>query len=182
MRVIVAILLAMTLAAPAMAGDFEEGLQAYDAQNYPTAYMRWLSAAVHGNPAAQYNLALLCLDGKGVERNYVHALAWLNMAAASLPAGDKRNEVFKLRDQVSANLTPDEIKRSTELWRQWEKEHKQVREQSAKEKGSGVAATSGGKEPIKVQSMPTPEKAEPLPGQKTMPDPATDKNRPPKAK
>ena len=64
----IAILLAflMTLSAPVVAQDFEKGLAAYDAGDYATALQEWKPLTEARNKAAQYNLALMYNNGRGV--------------------------------------------------------------------------------------------------------------------
>jgi TPR repeat protein len=61
--------------------DFAAGVAAYKQQDYATALKEWQPLADSGSYDAQYNIALLYLDGKGVARNYDEALKWLERAA-----------------------------------------------------------------------------------------------------
>lgn len=154
-RSLAAIALTLSFAGPAMAGDFEEGLEAYDKGSYVNATMSWIPAAVHGNALAQFNLGVMCLEGKGTNPNPIHGLAWISLAADNLPEGDNRKTAVELRDKVTASLKPDEIKQANDLKKQWDKDHKEVQRRAA--------GGSGG--------MQTPTAAAPLPGQLTMPEP-----------
>jgi TPR repeat protein len=95
-------------AAPAPA-DFAAGVAAYQKQDYAAAAKEWQPLAESGSFDAQYNLALLYLDGKGVARNYDEAVKWLERAANQgqveaqhdLGASYAKGEIVK-RDYVQA--------------------------------------------------------------------------------
>src|SRR5579884_784760 len=68
------------LAVPALA-DFAAGTAAYDKGDFTTAAKEWQAEADKGNAAAQFNLGMLYLDGKGVPQDYNEAAVWLRRAA-----------------------------------------------------------------------------------------------------
>lgn len=70
----------LVVAAP-MAADFAAGLAAYQKQDYAGALKEWQPLADGGSPDAQYNVALLYLDGRGVPQNYEQAAKWFERAA-----------------------------------------------------------------------------------------------------
>jgi len=49
------------------AGDFEKGIEAYNAEHYKESLRLWESAANEGNAEAQSFLGLLYMEGKGVQ-------------------------------------------------------------------------------------------------------------------
>jgi hypothetical protein len=153
-RFLAALALTLSLAAPAVAGDFEDGLEAFDKGSYVNATMSWIPEAVHGNGLAQFNLGVMCLEGKGTHPNPIHGLAWVSLAVDNLPEGENRATAVALRDKLSATLPPEEVKQANELKQQWEKEHKEVQRREA----AGLP-------------METPLEATPLPGQVSMPAP-----------
>ena len=140
------------LAAPTPGGEFEAGLAAYDKGDYITAFMMWIPAAVHGNAVAQFNIGVMTLEGKGSPPNPVQGLAWILMAVENMPDGENRKVAMALRDKVTAILTPEEIKKAENLKQQWDKEHKQALKMEA--------------EPPSIQETLKPG---PLSGQTTMP-------------
>jgi uncharacterized protein len=71
---------AILIAVPAFA-DFNAAVDAYKKGDYVTAAKEWRTLADQGNPAAQYNLALLYLDGHGVPQSYEEAVNWFRRAA-----------------------------------------------------------------------------------------------------
>ncbi len=76
---LVAILLAvsMTLSSPVAAQDLQKGFSAYQAGDYATALQEWTPLAEQGNATAQYNLALMYGNGRGVPQDYAEAVKWL---------------------------------------------------------------------------------------------------------
>ena len=67
-------------AVPAWA-DFQAGLDAYKKGDYVAAAKEWQPLAEQGDPVAQYNLALLYLDGHGVPESLAEAVNWFRRAA-----------------------------------------------------------------------------------------------------
>lgn len=65
----------------AAAGDFAAGLAAYEKGDYATAVKEWQPLAEDGEAAAQFNLALLYHDGRGVPQDYRSAFRWFERAA-----------------------------------------------------------------------------------------------------
>ena len=70
----------VALALPARA-DFAKGVAAYERKDYPAAAKEWEPDANAGNAAAQFNLGMLYLDGKGVPQDNAEAAVWLRRAA-----------------------------------------------------------------------------------------------------
>jgi TPR repeat protein len=64
-----------------LSADFAAGLAAYNKGDYAGALKEWQPLADGGSPDAQYNVALLYLDGKGVARNYEEAVKWFERGA-----------------------------------------------------------------------------------------------------
>ncbi len=61
--------------APAVArADMKTGIEAYRAGDYETARREFSTLAETGNPNAQFNLAVLYLSGRGVERDLAKAI------------------------------------------------------------------------------------------------------------
>jgi TPR repeat protein len=61
----------------ATAQDFQKGLAAYQAGDFATALQEWKPLAEQGNATAQYNLALMYGNGRGVPQDYAEAVKWL---------------------------------------------------------------------------------------------------------
>lgn len=62
-------------------GPFEQGLAAYDQGRFDLAYSLWLPLAQQGRVAAQFNVANLLEQGKGVAQNPAEAGQWYSKAA-----------------------------------------------------------------------------------------------------
>jgi hypothetical protein len=87
-----ALLIAVMLSpAAAWAQDFNKGSDAYQAEDYPTAFMQWKPLAEAGNAEAQASLGLLYRDGKGVLQDYIQALNWFRKAAGKSHASGQTN-------------------------------------------------------------------------------------------
>jgi TPR repeat protein len=97
-------LLALSFSAPAMAGPFEDGVTAYDRNDYSTAMRHWRPLADQGNPAAQSNLALMYFKGQGVSKDLAQAYMW-----ASLSAARGHQEGVKNRDSIAKGMTPTQV-------------------------------------------------------------------------
>jgi uncharacterized protein len=69
------------LATPAFANDFEEGLDAIHGMDYDKALKKLMPLALHGYPAAQYNLGVMHEWGNGVPQDNVKALKWYRLSA-----------------------------------------------------------------------------------------------------
>ncbi len=65
----------------AAADSYEEGLNALNIGDYQKAYELLESAAVNGSPNAQFWLASMYRNGKGIPQNWTIALSWYRLAA-----------------------------------------------------------------------------------------------------
>ena len=82
--------LGLAVAAPAPArADLRKGVAAYRAGDYKTAFTEFRESAEAGDARAQFNLGVLYLTGRGVERDAAKALEWhLKAAAQGLPEAE----------------------------------------------------------------------------------------------
>lgn len=62
--------------------DFYAGLDAFKRGEYTVAHRVWLEIAADGDAEAQFRLARLYLEGKGVEADDAAAVKWYRLAAA----------------------------------------------------------------------------------------------------
>ena len=74
-------LCALLVMGQARAGPFEDGIAAYDQQQYAAALGLWLPLAEHGHPAAQFNVGVLYEKGQGVAQDFAEAARWYLKAA-----------------------------------------------------------------------------------------------------
>ena len=81
MRHLLAAALAVMLALPAAAQDFEAGQAAYKRGDYAAALKEWLPLAEQGDASAQFNLALMYDNGVGVLQDDAEAVKWYRKAA-----------------------------------------------------------------------------------------------------
>jgi len=63
------------------ADDFQDATDAYNRQDYETAYKLILPLAEQGDASAQFNLGLMYEDGQGVPQDYKEAVKWTRLAA-----------------------------------------------------------------------------------------------------
>ncbi len=108
---IVAILLTANLA---FAGDYEDGIKAYDGADYSTAFQHLKRAADEGNPDAQALVGFMFANGQGVPINYVSAYQWYELSAAQ----GSRNAAGN-RSNLAKNMTADQIAEAERLAREW---------------------------------------------------------------
>ena len=81
MKRILAAVLLLTLAAPALGQDYEKGVRAFGQRDYATALREWRPLAEQGDTAAQFALGLMYENGRGVPQDYAEALSWYGLAA-----------------------------------------------------------------------------------------------------
>ncbi|TQV72154.1 sel1 repeat family protein [Aliikangiella marina] len=79
---------------------YELGNAAIKNENYDKAYTHLRAASEMGNKVAQFSLALMYMEGKGVKQNYTEAYLWLNVASEA----DER-KWRKVRDQIKDALS-----------------------------------------------------------------------------
>jgi TPR repeat protein len=77
----VALVLSPGLTAPVAAGPFEDAMAAYGRGDYATMLRIYRPLAEHGNAGAQFSLALMYNNGRGVPQNYAEAVKWYRKAA-----------------------------------------------------------------------------------------------------
>ena len=63
------------------ANNFNKGVDAYKMGDFATAVELWTPYAKDGNLKAQYSIATIYYEGKGVEQNYRKAMYWYQQAA-----------------------------------------------------------------------------------------------------
>ena len=73
-RISLALVLALLVALPATAQDFQKGLAADKRGDYATAIREWRPLAEQGNADAQYNLGVMYDNGHGVPQNILAAV------------------------------------------------------------------------------------------------------------
>ena len=64
-----------------IAGDFEDGREAYEREDYIAAISFFKKSAKQGNAQAQYNLGFMYAQGLGVTQDYKQAASWYQRAA-----------------------------------------------------------------------------------------------------
>jgi TPR repeat protein len=104
-----------------------EGIRAYEAENFNTAYTIFSSHADRSNPRALYYLSLLYLSGKGVERDEFKAFKYCKMAAEEGMAEAQFQLGVMYLDGVGI-MDDDEIKALEWLWKAADNGHQHANE------------------------------------------------------
>ena len=80
-RIAIGLVLAVLVALPATAQDFEKGWNAFLNGDYGTALAEWRPLAIKGDAKAQVFLAIIYNTGAGVTQDYTEGAKWLRKAA-----------------------------------------------------------------------------------------------------
>ena len=73
-------------------------------------------AKEQGDSSAQNNLGLMYAKGDGVEKDYITAHKWFNLAAVQGDGNARKN-----RDRVAQKMTPAQIAEAQRLACEWKK-------------------------------------------------------------
>ena len=95
---LVALVLSLSLAAPVLAGPYEDADAAYFKGDYTTALRLYRPLAEQGNADAQYSLGIMYAKGQGVPQNYAEAVTWYRKAADQGVAQAQHNLGLMYRD------------------------------------------------------------------------------------
>ena len=97
-----------------LAYDLGEGIPKDDEEA-----IRWFSeAAAQGDPKGQINLGIICADENGIVADFVLAYAWFDVALKN-KNNSHLKETREMRDNVSAQMSPYQIKKAQELSSKW---------------------------------------------------------------
>lgn len=77
----IALIFALFLATPAVAGQLEDAATAYDSGDYGTALRIFRTLAGQGDAKAQFSLGFMYHNGEGVLQDYAEAAKWYRKAA-----------------------------------------------------------------------------------------------------
>ncbi|MGI9401401.1 MAG: tetratricopeptide repeat protein [Rhizobiaceae bacterium] len=102
--VTLAIVMVLFAAQFAAAGDYEDGIEAYDAADYSTAFAYFKKAADEGNSDAQALVGYMYANGQGVPIDLVSAYVWYELSAKR----GNQNAAYNLK-AIGSKLTPDQI-------------------------------------------------------------------------
>ncbi len=75
------LVVSLSLAAPVLAGPWEDGKAAYKRGDHATALRLWRPLAEQGNANAQHYLGNMYANGHGVPQDYAEAVKWHRKAA-----------------------------------------------------------------------------------------------------
>jgi len=111
---VTAIILALSVIAPAAAGPLDDADAAIKRRDYATAVRLIRPLAEQGDASAQYNLGVFYDNGLGVPQDKVRAYMWLNLSAAQ-----GREGAAAFRDLIARLMTPAQIEEAQKLTREW---------------------------------------------------------------
>ena len=80
----------------------------------------FLRAANQGHASAQFDLALMCVEGKGVPQDAVQAYMWFSLAAQNFPPGKDRQDALACQKRFGRGMKPFQVaesKKSAVEWR-----------------------------------------------------------------
>lgn len=103
----------MLLSTPA-AADYQQGTIAYQEGRYTTAYIQFKQSADGGDGASQYMLGRLYQEGRGVDRDFVQAYAWYDLAAIN-----GYGPAASARDRLVSQLSASQLQTATTLSSRW---------------------------------------------------------------
>lgn len=102
------LVLAAGMIAPA-AADVRKGMEAYNKDDFATAYREFMESAEEGDPRAKLSVAMMHIRGQGVEIDLNVAIRWLREAAgqgdgdARMVLGDLySHDVPSIKDYVKS--------------------------------------------------------------------------------
>lgn len=130
--------------------QFRLGLMYYEGKGLKSspnlASTLFRKAAERGHPQAQYNLAVLYSQGIGISKDYTMAYFWSSVASSnSLVSKDEAIKYAKLRDDLEALITPQQIAKTQESARNFvpKKENSDDDKPLPETKKSEPTATTG---------------------------------------
>ena len=103
----------------ALAGPFEDGLDAAQRGDYAAALRLLQPLADQGYAGAQGALGVMYDNGRGVPQDYAEAHKWFNLSAARAMEKENRDTATKNRDIVAAKMTPAQVAEAQKLAREW---------------------------------------------------------------
>lgn len=106
-RISIALVLALLLALPATAQNFEQGMAAAEIGDYPTALEEWRPLAANGQARAQYKIGFMYEEGRGVPLDPVEGAKWYRMAAEQGHAAAQRS--LGLKYELGLGVPQDSV-------------------------------------------------------------------------
>jgi hypothetical protein len=97
-------------AVPVAAQTFDEGMKAYQAEDFATAFKIFRTLADQGHAAAQVNLGLMYANREGVEQDDAEAARWIRNAADQGHVGAQLNlgQIVAAKQQLNEWRTRQE--------------------------------------------------------------------------
>jgi len=95
--------------------DYFAGKQAYDVDNFKTAFQEWEISAQEGDAKSQFSLGQLYEEGLGTIQNFVLAHVFYNLAASQ---GHK--DAREARNAISGTMAKEQLAEAQQLAAQWQ--------------------------------------------------------------
>ena len=80
-KLLLILVLTVICSSVARAGDFDDGVKAYQKHDYVTALTLFFTLAEKGHATAQFNLGVMYENGIGVIKDFKKSVGWYRMAA-----------------------------------------------------------------------------------------------------
>ncbi len=105
---------------PIDVANYVNGTAAYSKGDYATALQFFRPLANKGDGSAQFALGSMYADAQGVPPDDVKAYVWLSLASADFVRSARPDNLAEAkRKQVSARMTPAQIRQAQQLARDW---------------------------------------------------------------
>jgi TPR repeat protein len=103
------------------AEDLATGYDAYSQGNYTEASDWFHKAAKQGSVTAQDSLGVMYVNGEGVQRDYVLAFMWFEIAIENVPQSDPhwRSRLAEFMAEIAVQMTPEQISEAQRRAQNW---------------------------------------------------------------
>jgi TonB family protein len=104
------LILTLTMICTAVSADILDASEAYQNQDYESAFEQYLELAHLGNTQARYNVAVMYFQGQGVAKNLNKAYGW-----AKLIDFETNSDLINLVNEIEKQLTPAELDQAKQM-------------------------------------------------------------------
>ncbi len=115
MRVLMIAIFLCLVSSSLFAASFDVGMDAYERQDYATAFREFKARAEVGDPDSQYMLGRLYARGTGVIQDYIPAHKWYNLAASR-----GHDKAVGARDKLAKQMTAKQVAQAQAQARAWQ--------------------------------------------------------------
>ncbi len=122
--IVAACVVLLGLAGAALAGDYEDGMAAYQRGDFATAHRLLSQSAEDGHANAQFNLARMYENGEGVARDRVQAHKWFHLSSTGTTDMVLRFVAAAGRDEAAGEMSAQEIAEAERQAQEWVRTHR----------------------------------------------------------